>query len=161
MSTKTLLISSIVSAVLLFLAVGVFFAGTTELLEQAVSYQEKGQYEQAETIYQQIVTSYPGTDYAFEAQKNLAILYVLWGRQPEADTAFGQLAADFYEHPGITEAVWQIAKEYQKKKKYDKAIELHQYNVQQFAPDKHAMWSQVEIIYSLIDKRHFQKRSTR
>jgi outer membrane protein assembly factor BamD (BamD/ComL family) len=77
MSTKTLLISSIVSAVLLFLVAGVFFAGTTELLGQAGSYQEKGQYEQAEAIYQQIVTSYPGTDYAFEAQKNLAILYVL------------------------------------------------------------------------------------
>jgi len=151
MSTKTLLISSVLSGFLLFLAVGVFFAGTSELLEQAGSYQEKGQYEQAEAIYLQIISNYPGTDYAFQAQKNLAILYVLWDKQPEADATLGQLVTDFCKHPGITQAVWQIAKEYQQTKKYDKALELHQYNVQQFSPDKHAMWSQVEIVYSLID----------
>ena len=77
MKKKTLLISSVLSVVLLFLAVGVFFAGTSELLLQADTYREQGQYEQAEAIYLQIITGYPGTDYAFKAQKNLAILYVL------------------------------------------------------------------------------------
>jgi len=151
MKKKTLLISTVLSGVLLFLAVGVFFAGTSELLLQADTYREQGQYEQAEAIYLQIVTGYPGTDYAFKAQKNLAILYVLWDKQPEADAAFGQLVTYFSKHTGITEAIWQVAKEYQQRKKNDKALELHQYNVQKFTPDKHAMWSQVEIIYSLID----------
>src|SRR4030042_4293725 len=155
MSTKTLLISSVLSAFLLFLAVGVFFAGTSELLEQAETYQEKEQYEQAEAIYLQIISNYPGTNYALQAQKNLGIRYVLWDKQPEADAAFEQLVAELYEHTGISQAVWQVAKEYEQKKKYDKALELHQYNVQQFTPDKHTMWSQVEIIYAHIKDGDF------
>jgi tetratricopeptide (TPR) repeat protein len=151
MSTKTLLITSVLSAFLLLLAVGVFSADISELLEQAETYQEKEQYEQAESTYLQIISNYPGTDYAFQAQKNLAILYVLWGKQPEADAAFQQLVADFYEHTGISQAVWQIAKEYEQTKKYDKALELYQYNVEHFPKDMYAMWSQVEIIYSLIE----------
>jgi tetratricopeptide (TPR) repeat protein len=151
MSTKTLLISSVLFGVLLFMAAGVWFADTSELLEQADTYKQEGNYEQAEAIYQQIVTDYPDTDYAFLSQKNLAILYVLWDNQPEADAALGQLVTDFYEHTGISQAVWQIAKEYEQKKKYDKALELHQYNVENYSTDMHAMWSQVEIVYSLIE----------
>jgi tetratricopeptide (TPR) repeat protein len=128
-----------------------WFADISALFEQAQTYQQEGNYEQAEAIYQQIVTDYPDTGYAFLSQKNLAILYVLWDNQHEADAALGRLVTDFYENPGISQAVWQIAKEYEQKKKYDKALELHQYNVKQFTPDKHAMWSQVEIIYSLIE----------
>jgi len=151
MKKKTLLISSVLSVVLLFLAVGVCFAGTSELLLQADTYREQGQYEQAEAIYLQIITGYPGTDYALEAQKKLTLIYIATDRQQQADAAFGQLVTAFSGYPGITQAVWQIAKEYQQRKKYNKALELHQYNVQKFTPDKHTMWSQVEIIYSLID----------
>ena len=71
MSTKTLLISSVLFGVLLFMATGVCFAGTSELLEQADTYKQDGNYEQAEAIYQQIISNYPDTDYAFLAQKNL------------------------------------------------------------------------------------------
>jgi len=151
MSTKTLLISSVLFGVLLLMAAGVWFADTSELLEQAETYREQGQYEQAEAIYLQIITDYPGTDYALEAQKKLTLIYIATDRQQQADAAFGRLVTDFYEHTGISQAVWKIAKEYEESKKYDKALELHQYNVQQFTPDKHAMWSQVEIVYSLID----------
>jgi hypothetical protein len=43
-------------------------------LEQAETYKQKYQYEQAEAIYRAIVTDSPGTDEAFQARKNLAIL---------------------------------------------------------------------------------------
>ena len=151
MSTKTFLISTVLFGVLLLVAAGLYFAGTSELLEQAQTYKQEGNYEQAEAIYQQIVSNYPGTDDALEAQKQLALIYIATDRQQQADAAFGQLVTDFYEHPGISQAVWQIAKEYEQIKKYDKALEFHQYNVERFSPDMYAMWSQVEIVYSLID----------
>ncbi|MHC4643432.1 MAG: tetratricopeptide repeat protein, partial [Planctomycetota bacterium] len=147
MSTKTLLISTVLAGFMLFMAAGVCLAGTSELLEQAKTYQEKGQNEQAEAIYQQIVTGYPGSDDAMEAQTKLNLIYIATGREQEAEAAFGQLVTGFYEHTGITQAVWQVAKGYEETKNNEKALEIHQYNVQQFPPDKHAMWSQVEIIY--------------
>ena len=152
MATKTLLISSVLFGFLLSMATGQCFAGTSELLEQAKTYQEQKQYDQAEAIYLQIITGYPGSDYALEAQKQLTLTYIATDRQQQADTAFGQLVTGFYGHTGITQAVWQIAKGYEQTKKYDKALELHQYNVQQFSPDRHAMWSQTEIIYLHINR---------
>ena len=152
MSTKTLIISLILSAILLFTAAGVCFAGTSELLLQAETYREQGQYEQAEAIYQQIVTGYPGSDDALEAQKKLTLIYIATDREQQAEAAFGQLVAGFSEHTGISHAVWQVAKGYEQQKRYGKALELHQYNVQQFPPDRHAMWSQTEIIYLNINR---------
>jgi len=150
MSTKTFLISTVLFGVLLLVAAGLYFAGTSELLEQAQIYKQEGNYEQAEAIYQQIVSNYPGTDDALEAQKQLTLMYIATDRQQQADAALGQLVTGFYEHTGISQAVWQIAKEYEESKKYDKALELHQYNVEHFSPDMYAMWSQVEIVYSYI-----------
>lgn len=151
MSTKTLIISSVLSAFLLFTAAGICFAGTSELLEQADAYEQDGNYEPAEAIYLQIVTGYPDTDYALDAQKKLTLIYIATDREQQADAAFGQLVTAFSGQPGITEAVWQIAKGYEEAKKNEKALELHQYNVGQFTPDTHTMWSQTEIIYLNIN----------
>ncbi|MHC4109747.1 MAG: tetratricopeptide repeat protein [Planctomycetota bacterium] len=151
MSTKTLLISSVLSGVLLFMAAGQCFADASAQFKQADDYKQNKQYEQAEAIYLQIATSYPGSDDALEAQKKLTLIYIATDRQQQADAAFEQLVTDFYEHTGISQTVWQIAKGYELTKKYDKALELHQYNVQQFSPDRLAMWSQTEIIYLNIN----------
>jgi len=151
MSTKTFLISTVLFGVLLFMAAGVWFADTSELLEQAQIYKQEGNYEQAEAIYQQIVSDFPDSNDALEAQKQLALIYIATDRQQQADAAFDGLVASFSEHDDIAQAVWKIAKEYEESKKYDKALELHQYNVEHFSPDMYAMWSQVEIVYSLID----------
>jgi len=151
MTTKTLLISSVLSGFLFFMAAGQCFADASEQLKQADDYKQNKQYEQAEAIYQQIVTDFPGTDDALKAQKELTLLYIITDSQQQADAAFEQLVTDFSEHTGISQAVWQIAKGYEQPKKYDKALELHQYNVQNFSPDKHAMWSQVEVVYLNIN----------
>ena len=71
-----------------------------------------------------------------------------------------KLLADFSGHKDIAQAVWQIAKEYEKPKKYDKAFELHQYNIQRYPNDMYAMWSQVEIIYSHIKEGDYVAADT-
>lgn len=151
MSTKTLLISSVLSGFLFSVAAGYCFADASEQLKQAETYKNVENYEQAEHIYQQIVADFPGSNYALEAQKKLTLMYIAIDSQQQAGAAFEQLVTDFSEHTGISQAVWQIAKGYEQPKKYDKALELHQYNVQHFSPDMHAMWSQTEVVYLNIN----------
>jgi tetratricopeptide (TPR) repeat protein len=151
MVKKIFLLSSVLFGLLFLVIPDKCFADASEQLKQAETFKKDGNYEEAEAIYLQIITGYPGTDYALEAQKQLTLMYITTDSQQQADAALGQLVTDFYEHPGISQAVWQIAKGYEQQKKYDKALELHQYNVQQLAPDKHAMWSQVEVTYFHIN----------
>jgi tetratricopeptide (TPR) repeat protein len=142
-------ISSIVLVLLTLFLVGLtgtVMADLSTQFKQAETFQKNGQYEQAETIYQQIVTNFPDTNEALVAQRQLTIIYIATDRQQQADAAFEKLIADFFEHKGIAEAVWLIAKRYNTSKKYDKSIELYQYNVEHFPKDIHAMWSQMNII---------------
>jgi len=151
MSTKTFLISTVLFGVLLLVAAGLYFAGTSELLEQAQIHKQEGNYEQAEAIYQQIVSDFPDSNDALEAQKQLTLIYIATDRQPQADAAFAELTAVFAGHKDIAQAVWKIAKEYEESKKYDKALELHQYNIESSSKDDmYMMWSKIEIIKSHI-----------
>jgi len=67
----------LVPFVLLFIGlVGSAFADASSQLEQAEVLANNGQHKQIETLYKQIVTDYPGTEEAFQAQKSLLILYI-------------------------------------------------------------------------------------
>jgi outer membrane protein assembly factor BamD (BamD/ComL family) len=56
------------------------FADRQLLLEQAGSYLESSNNQQATSTYPQIVSDYPGTYYALEAQKQLIITYIAWDK---------------------------------------------------------------------------------
>lgn len=138
--------------VLLFLGLtGQLFANVSALFEQAEQYAKNGQHEQAEAIYHEIVADYPGTDYAFEAQKNLAILYVTWNKQPQADRATKQLIAKFSGHDGLPEGINKLAGKYgMKLKRYDKSRELHQYILDHYPDHEQAMWAQRGLAFAHI-----------
>jgi len=119
---------------------------TLAQLKEAGMLVKNKQYQQAEAIYKQIVTAFPDTNEALEAQKQLTCVYIATDRQQEADAAFEKLITGFSKHKNISEAVWLIAKRYNTSKKYEKAIEINQYNVEHFPKDIHAMWSQMNII---------------
>ncbi|MCH7559173.1 MAG: tetratricopeptide repeat protein [Planctomycetes bacterium] len=149
MSTKALFIPLI--ALLIPLMAAECFADATADLKQAETYQKARNYKEAETIYKKIVTDYPETEYAFQAQKDLAILYINTNKDSQAQTAFQELVASFPQHPAMAEALYYIAKNFNWKNKHDKAHQIHQYNADNFSDDKYALWSQVEIIYHYID----------
>jgi len=88
------------------------FADAAAQLEQAETYKQNEQYEQAEAIYKTVVTDYGGSDYALEAQKNLAILYIDWDKGPQAQAATDKLIADFAAHPDLPEVLYGLAGEY-------------------------------------------------
>lgn len=150
MVKKILLLSPVLFGLLLLQLTGESSQDAPAQLEQAETYQRQGQYEQAEEIYQQIVTDYPGTEYAFQAQKNITILYVAWDKQPQAEAALQKLVADFSEHKGIATAVTQVADTYRKLEKHLKACEIYQYVVDSWPEDEHGMWSQMGLVISNI-----------
>jgi tetratricopeptide (TPR) repeat protein len=150
MLRKILFISSVA---LLFLTIPhPALADVSAQLKQAAAYKDNRQYQQAESIYQQIITAFPDTNDALEAQKQLTLIYIAAGTQQQADAAFEKLVADFSKHKGIAEAVWQIAEGYGWPEEYNKAFQLHQYNVEHFPNDMYAMRSQAEIVYSYLRK---------
>ena len=112
--------------------------------EQAETYQEEGQYGEAEQIYQDIITQYPGTDGALAAQRQLTILYINWNKPAEADAALEELTSSFSEHPGIVRSVCEIADRYLDTNPA-KALELYQYTMENWPSSEDAMWMQVNM----------------
>lgn len=115
-------------------------------LDQAEACMENIDYEQAETIYKTIVTDYPGTNDALAAQEGLVMLYIIWGKQPQAKTAFEKLIADFSSHPDIAKSVYDIAYCYgELHKNYEKARDLQQYVLENWPQSETAIWSQADL----------------
>ncbi|MFQ6035175.1 MAG: tol-pal system YbgF family protein [Sedimentisphaerales bacterium] len=108
MCRKTIVVPLVV-ALLFLITAGQSLADVAAQFQQAEVHKKRGQYQQAEMIYQQIVTDYPSTDFALLAQKRLTILYIAWNKPPKADSALQQLLANFPRHKGIAKAVHDIA----------------------------------------------------
>ncbi len=116
--------------------------------DQAEAYREQGRYTEVEQIYQSIIEQYPLTDYDFEAQTQLTILYINWNKPADADAALEELTSSFYEHPGIAQAILAIAGSYYDVGKYENALELYEYTMSTW-PDN-AIWAGAGIIRANI-----------
>ena len=121
------------------------FADASAQFEQAETYKKKGQHDQAEAIYKQVVRDYPGTEYALQAQKKLTILHIDRGKNTLADTSFKDLITDFSGHAGIAKAVHDIAFQCRRFGKYDKANQFYQYVIDNWPQSEQAIWSQKDI----------------
>ncbi len=126
------------------------FADAPAQLQQAETYMKDRSYEQAEAIYQQIVTDFPDSNDALEAQKQLTILYIKQDNQPQADAALQKLLADFYMHKDIAKAVNKVADHYRWSGKYELARRFYQYVVDNWPDADYAMWSQKSLAASNI-----------
>jgi len=115
------------------------FADTRAQLEQAETLLEKGQYEQAEAIYKQILTDHPGTDYAFAAQKGLAIVYVRCDKPSQADAAIEKLRENYSNHPDFCWAVCIIGDNFRWKGIDEKARRMYQIAAEGISGSK-AFW---------------------
>jgi len=125
----SVLLGVILAGITLFLVAAEYSTDTLSPLEQAKTYETDGNYTQAEVIYRSIVANYPGTDPAFQAQKNLALLCIATRNYPAAQVEVDVLIADFAEHPELPAALYDIANHYWNKDKYEQAKRLHKYIV--------------------------------
>jgi len=151
MVKKILLISSVLFGLLFSTMPPECFADAAAQLEQAETYKNNEQYEQAEAIYKTVVTDYGGSNYALEAQKNLAILYIDWGKGPQAQAAYERLITDFSSHPALPGALYQVANKYQILQRHEQAIELYQYIVDNCPESDRAVPAQMDVVISNLE----------
>ncbi|MBN2271319.1 MAG: tetratricopeptide repeat protein [Sedimentisphaerales bacterium] len=152
MRTRIHFVVAILASILVFGPSQRVFADAKDDLEQARAYEEKGQYEQAEQLYKAIVAWQAGSDYGLQAQKQLVCLYIATNRLVEADTALGELIADFSAQEGLAQAVHDIAYRYRGADKNDKANELDQYVIDAWPQSDCALLGQMDIAKYYVDR---------
>jgi len=161
MVKKILFISLALFVLPFFGMTGRALADAAAELEQAKSYYETGDYPKAEQLYQSILKEYGGTDSAFTAQKKLTILYVSWGKKPQAEAAFQELA-NLSVSADIVAAIRDMASYYsglQKSEEPDKRFQYYQalsicrrqLDVVDQPGNEYAMWLQVRLAMSNIE----------
>ncbi len=143
---------------------GVFFLalaqpardGLSDQLKRADTCLADEKYAQAESIYRQLLTDAPAdSNEAFAAQRQLVRLYILSRDQAAGDLELAQLTGRFSTRADLPWAIWQIGQTYSSVEEYERAKQVHQYNVANYPHDIYAMWSQVEIAYANISGGDF------
>jgi tetratricopeptide (TPR) repeat protein len=124
-------VASVLCTLFLLGSANVCLADAAAQLEQAEQHEDDRHYDQAEAIYEQIVADSPGSADAVRARGRLASLYLVWGKQPQADGAYQQLLAKFSQHSVLPEALYEIARAYERREEYERAGELYQQVAQQ------------------------------
>jgi tetratricopeptide (TPR) repeat protein len=139
----------------LLLTTAAVSAGPSAQLKQAETLTEAGQYQQVEQLYQQIVADNPRTDYAFQAQKGLAIVYVRWDKPAEAEAAFEQLRANYSNLPDFSGAVCVIGDNYRWKGIDEKARRMYQIAAEGISGSE-AIWPKMGLAITSIRLKDYQ-----
>ena len=130
-------------------------------LEQAKAYEAEGNYEKAEAIYRTITTDYPGTDEAFQAQKNLAVLFITMRNYPAAQAEVDALIADFTGHPNLPQVIYDLANSYWYAAKFEESQKLFKYIVDNMPNSDRAMRAQAWVAASDIKMAIIQQLTKR
>jgi tetratricopeptide (TPR) repeat protein len=108
-------------------------------LKRADSLAERGRYEDAIKLYQQIISANPNSDDARKAKLEIGDIYFKkMNKTDEGLKLYQELAG---EYPGTeegSEALWNVAGYYYKQGDYDKAIEIFKEIVEKFKQTKRA-----------------------
>jgi tetratricopeptide (TPR) repeat protein len=129
----------------------VCFADAADALGQAEAYQRENSFGHAEAAYKAIVTDYPGTNYAVEAQKRLVMLYKHEPSQAEA--AFQKLLSDFSGQGLLAESIHEIAEHHRENKSYrqfEAASQFYQYLAEHWPASPYGMRGQSGLALSSI-----------
>jgi len=129
---KKILITSLALFGLLLFEAKVCFADAAGLLEQAKKYVNTGWRQQAQQIYGTIVTDYPGSSYALEAQSELVVLDIPKKENSQIQAAIDSLTANYAGNPDLPGVLCNIAASYGWSSKYEEAIGLYQQVIQQY-----------------------------
>ncbi len=151
MFKKAIFVSSFLVCLMFFGSMGECFAAAPEQLAQADVHWKNGNVSQAEAVYKAVVTDYPGTDYALEAQKKLVMLYKHEPSQAEA--ALQKLVSDFSAHGLLAESIYEIAEHHRENKSYrqfEAASQFYQYLAEHWPASPYGMRGQSGLALSSI-----------
>lgn len=116
------------------------FSQTISDLEQANLYFSKGQYAEAESLYQKVIAQQPGTREAAEAGKQLVLVYVYLKNWEQAKTAYQQLSTDTTRQAEVTNIAGDIAYTHLMKYRFQDAQDVYKLVVDDWSQREHALW---------------------
>ncbi len=143
---KKALLITFISLNLLFLGVtSVSFAEDTvpseeahRLYAAANQLEEMQRFEEAKSLYQQVLQQYPNSEFAAGAKLHFSRFNVLSqiaaGNQAAADAEINEITAGFPDHHDFPWYLYGIANQYEELKRYEEAKNLYQQILQQY-PD--------------------------
>lgn len=122
------------------------FAGHPDLPEAmhaiAARYELPGKYEEARSLYDQIVQLYPDSPYAAKAAYDGPEIHIFSliasGKYADAEEAIDKFVADFAEHPALPGALYWFAKRLDAAGQYEQARNIYQQVAWQYPDDAHA-----------------------
>jgi tetratricopeptide (TPR) repeat protein len=121
-----------------------------EIYQVAKMYNKFGRPDKALALHQYNLKHFPKSMYAMWSQVELVYSHISDGDDAAADAAFDELTTVFANQETLPKEINQIAQRYNDYSKPDKALKLHQYNVEHFPQSMYAMWSQVRLVYSHV-----------
>ncbi len=113
-------------------------------------YRQFQQYNQAAQLYQYVIDSNSGCEYAIWAQMDIAISNIFLGDGKAADAAVEKLLTDYSGDERIAEAVYGVANQYRGFQKYEKADQLYQHIITNWPQSEHAKWAQMALVMSNV-----------
>lgn len=125
-------------------------AGALAELGQADVYAQSEDYQRAEAAYTAVVTNYPGTDEALEAQRGLTILYLQQDDWQQAQAAYDELVTSFSENEQLPRSAWDIAEYCWFAGEYDRAVVFYEDVVEYWPTHEKALSSQKDVVQSYI-----------
>ncbi len=130
------------------------FSGS-EFIAEAVfdiagNYYDVGKYENALELYEYAISTWPDSKNAIWAGAGIIRANIVLGNDLNVPEAVDELLQQFSESEFIADALRSIADSYCEARKYEKAIELHQYTLQTWPDSKDAIWARAGIIRANI-----------
>ena len=116
----------------------------------ADQYYQLQRHQQADKLYQKIVESWPGGEYAMWSQMHIAMSNTRDGNDAAAEAATNKLIANYSGYKPIARAVCQIADQYYQSQRHQNADKLYQKIVEKWPDTGDAMWAQMHIAMSNI-----------
>jgi tetratricopeptide (TPR) repeat protein len=110
-----------------------------------VNYNQAKKSDKAYQIHQYNVEHFPDNVYAMRSQAEIVFSHIRDANDAAADAAVIDLLSIFSQQPTLPKEIYDVAREYEKFQKYEKALELYQQSVENFPHDIHAMMSQTGI----------------
>ena len=108
----------------------------------AAGYGWSGKFEQASSLYQQVIQQYPASASVAKAQLGISrtniVSFIKAGDYTAAEVWISEMLKDFSGHPYLPAALYQIARRYQWSREYERAKSIHQEIIQRFPASSEA-----------------------
>ncbi|MHC4478981.1 MAG: tetratricopeptide repeat protein, partial [Planctomycetota bacterium] len=112
----------------------------------ADAHRERGNFQKARQCGEYIADHWPDADHAAEAQAGVVRASILMGDEIGAQAAMNELLTSFSSSTHIAKAMDDVAKEYREAGQYENARQWHQYVVDHWPEDEHALDAQGDVV---------------